>query len=131
MLKIIQARLQQYVNRELPDVQAGFRKGRGPEVKLPTFSGSWKKQENSRKTSTSASLSTLRSLIMWITTTWIILKEMGIPHHFTCLLRNLFAGQEARVRIGNGTTDWLQIGKGIHQGCILSRAYLTYMLRTS
>ena len=56
---------------------------------------------------------------MWITTTWIILKEMGIPHHFTCLLRNLFAGQEARVRIGNGTTDWLQIGKGVHQGCIL------------
>ena len=68
---------------------------------------------------------------MWITTNGIILKEMGIPHHFICLLRNLYAGQEAAVRIGNGTTEWFQIGKGVHQGCILSPSYLTYMQSTS
>ena len=89
MLKILQARLQQYMNHELPNVPAGFRKGREPEIKLPTSAGSWKKQENSRKTPTSASLTTLKPLTMCITTNWKILKEMGIPDHLTCLLRNL------------------------------------------
>ena len=68
---------------------------------------------------------------MWITINWKILKEMGVPDHLTCLLRNLYAGQEATVRTGLGTTDWVQIGKGVRQGCILSPAYLTYMQNTS
>ena len=90
------------------------------EIKLPTSAGSWKKQESSRKTSTSASLTKLEPLTVWITTNWKIPKEMGIPDNFTSLLRNLYAGQEATVRTGHGTTDWLQIGKGVCQGCILS-----------
>ena len=80
----------------------------------------FQKQENFRKTSTSASLTTLKPLTMWITTNWKILQEMEIPDHLTCLLRNLYGGQEATVRTGHGTTDWFQIGKGVHQGCILS-----------
>ena len=120
MLKILQATFQQYVNHELSDVQAGFRKGRGTEIKLPTSIGSSKKQENSRKTSTSALLTTSKPLTVWITTNWKILKEMGIPDHLTCLLRNLYAGQEAIVITGHGTMNWFQVGKGVHQGCILS-----------
>ena len=120
MLKILQARFQQYVNHELSDVQAGFRKGRGTEIKLPTSIGSSKKQENSRKTSTSALLTMSKSLTVWITTNWKILQEMGIPDHLTCLLRNLYAGQEAIVITGHGTMNLFQIGKGVHQGCILS-----------
>ena len=89
MLKILQARLQQYVNCELPDVQAGFRKGRGTKIKLPSSAGSLKKQESSRKTSISALLTMPKPLTVWITTNWKILKEMGIPDHLTCLLRNL------------------------------------------
>ena len=127
MLKILQARLQQYVNHELPDVQAGFRKGRGTRDKFPTFTGSWKKQESSRKRSISALLTMPKPLTMWITINWKILKGMGIPDHLTCLLRNLYASQEATVRTGHGTTDWFQIGKGVRQGCILSPAYLTCM----
>ena len=76
-------------------------------------------QESSRKTSTSASLTMLKPLTVWITTNQKILKETGIPDHLTCLLRNMYAGQEATVRITHGTTNWLQIGKGVHQGCIL------------
>ena len=105
MLKILQARLQQYVNQEF------LEKAEEPENKLQTSSGSQKKQQNSRKTSTSASLSTLKSLTVWITTNWTILQEMGIPDHFTCLLRNLYAGQEATARTGHGTIDWFQPGK--------------------
>ena len=95
-------------------------KAEEPEIKLPTSAGSSKKQESSRKTSTSALLTTPKPLTVWITTNWKILKEMGIPDHFTCLLRNLYANQEARVRTGHGTTEWFKIGKGVHQGCILS-----------
>ena len=95
-------------------------KAEEPEKKLPTYAGSSKKQESSRKTSISALFTMPKPLIVWITTNWKILKEMGIPDHLTCLLRNLYAGQEATVRIGHGTTDWFQIGKGGHQGCILS-----------
>ena len=79
-----------------------------------------KKQQSSRKTSTSALLIMSKPLTVWITTNWKILKEMGTPDHLTCLLRNLYAGQEAIVRTGHGTTDWFQIGKGVHQGYILS-----------
>ena len=120
MLKIFQARLQQYVNRELPDIQAGFRKAEEPEIKLATSAGSWKKQGSSRKTSISALLTMPKPLTVWITINWKILKKMGIPDHLTCLLGNLYEGQEATFRTGHGTTDWFQIGKGVHQGYILS-----------
>ena len=90
------------------------------EIKLPTSAGSLKKQESSRKTSISALLTMPKLLTGEITKNWKILKEMGIPDHLTYLLRNLHAGQEATVRTGHGTTDWFQIGKGVHQGCILS-----------
>ena len=84
------------------------------EIKLPTSGGSEKNQENSRKTSTSASLTMLKPLTVWLTTNCgKFLKEMGIPDHLTCLLRNLYAGQEATVRTRHGTTDWFQTGKGV------------------
>ena len=89
-------------------------KAEEPEIKLLTCIESSKKQENSKKTSTSASLTMLKPLTVWITTNWNILKEMGIPDHLTCLLRNVYAGQEATVRTGHGTTDWFQIEKGVH-----------------
>ena len=95
-------------------------KAEEPEIKLPTSTGSSKRQESSRKISISALLSTPKPLTVWITTNWKILQELGRPDHLTCLLRNLYAGQEATVRTGHGTTDWFQIGKGVHQGCILS-----------
>ena len=120
MLKILQARLQQYVDCELPDVQAGFRKGRGTRDQIATSGGSPIKQESSRKTSTSALLTMPRPLTVEHNKLWKILKEMGIPDHLTCLLRNLYVGQEAAVRTGHGTIDWFQIGKGVRQGCILS-----------
>ena len=87
---------------------------------LPTSVGSSKRQESSRKTSISALLTMPKPLNVWITINWKILKEMGIPDCLTCLLKNLYAGQEATVRTGHGTTDWFQIGKGVRQGCILS-----------
>ena len=129
MLKILQARLQQYVNQEF------LEKAEEPENKLQTSSGSQKKQQNSRKTSTSASLSTLKSLTVWITTNWTILQEMGIPDHFTCLLRNLYAGQEATARTGHGTMDRFEIGKGLCQDCILSpclfNLYAEYIMQNA
>ena len=94
-------------------------KAEEPEIKLPTSAGSLKKQESSRKTLMSALLAMPKSLTVWITTNWKILKEMGIPDRLTCLLRNLYAGQEATNRTGRGTTDWFQTGKGVRQGCIL------------
>ena len=93
-----------------PDLE----KAEEPEIKLPTSVGSQKKQESSRKTSTSASLTMLKPLTVWITTNWKILKEMGIPDHLTCFLRNLYAGQEVTVRTEHGTIDWFKIGKGVH-----------------
>ena len=91
-----------------------------PEIKLPTSTGSQKKQSNSRRTSTSASLTMLKSLTVWITQLWRILQEMWIPDHLTFLLRNLYVGQEATVKTWHGTTDWFQIGKKVSQGCTLS-----------
>ena len=105
-----------------------------PEIKLPTSAGSLKKQENSKKTSISALLTRPKPLTVWITINWKILKEMGIPDHLTCLLRNLYAGQEAIVRTGHGT-DWFQIGKGVCQGYILSpglfNLYAEYIMRNA
>ena len=95
-------------------------KAEEPEVKLTTSAGSSKKQESSRKTSAAALLIMPKPLTVWITINWKILKEMGIPDHLTCFLRNLYAGQEAIVRTGHGITDWFQIGKGVCQSFILS-----------
>ena len=106
-----------------------------PEINLPTSVGSLKKQEHSRKTSTSALFTMPNPLTVDHNKLWKILKEMGISDHLTCLLRNLYAGQEATVRTGQGTTDWLQIGKGICQGCILSpclfNLYAEYIMRSA
>ena len=126
MLKILQARLQQYVNRELPDVQGGFRKGRGTRNQIAKLHWIIEKQESSRKTATSASLTMLKPLTVWITRNWKILQEMEITDHLTCLLRNLHAGQEATARTGHETTDWFQIVKRVCQGCVLSPCLFTF-----
>ena len=109
-------------------------KAEEPEIKLPTSVGSLKKQEGSRKISTSALLTTPKPLTLWTTTNWKI-QDMGIPDHLTCFLRNLYAGQEATVRTGHGTTDRFQIGKGVCQGCILSpclfNLYAEYIMRNA
>ena len=94
------------------------------DIKLPTSAGSWKKQKSSRKTSISALLTMPKTLTVWITRNWKILKEMGIPDRLTCLLRNLYADQEATVKTGHGTTDWFQIGE-VHQAIFCHCAYLT------
>ena len=105
-----------------------------PEIQLPTSAGSSKKQEGSRKTS-SASLTMPKTLTVWITRNYGKFLEMGIPDHLPCLLRNLYAGQEATIRTRQGTTDWFQIGKGVSQGCILSPClfnfYAEYIMRNS
>ena len=132
MLKILQARLQQYVNRELPDVQAGFRKGRGTRDQIANICWIMEKARECQK-----------NIYFWFTDyakafdcvdhnkLWSILKEMGIPDRLTCLLRNLYVGQEATVRTGHGTTDWLQIGKGYIKAVYWHPAYLTSMQLTS
>ena len=100
-----------------PTFKLVLEKAEEPEIKLPTSAGSWKKQESSRKTSISALLTMPKPLTCEDhNKLWKILKEMGIPDHLTCLLRNLYAGQEATVRTGHGTTEWFQIGKGVRQG---------------
>ena len=113
----------------------GLEKTEEPEIKLPTSNGSYKKQGNSRKTSTTASLTMLKPLTAWITTNCKILKEMGIPDHLTGLLRNLYTGQEATVRTGHGTTDWFKIRKGVCQSCILSpclfNLYAEYIMQNT
>ena len=108
ILEILQAKLQQYMNCELPNVQAGFRKGRGTRDQIANIHWiiAFLKQESFRKTSTSALLTMQKLLTVWIITNWKILKEMGIPDHLTWLLRNLYAGQEAAVRTRHGTIDW-------------------------
>ena len=106
-----------------------------PQIKLPTSAGSSKRQESSRKTSISAILTMPKLLTVLITINWKILQKMGVSDHLTCLLRNLYPGQEATVRTGHGTTDWFQIGKGIRQGCILSPClfnfYAEYIMRNA
>ena len=111
-------------------------KAEEPEIKLPISAGPWKKQENSRKTSTSALLTMPKPLTVCDhNELWKILQEMGIPDHFNCLLRNTYSSQEATVRIRHGTTDWFQTGKGVHQGCILSHClfnlYAGYIKRNA
>ena len=108
-------------------------KAEEPEIKLPTSAGSLKKQEFQKNIQ--FCLIDYPKTFVWITTKWKILKEMGIPDHLTCLLRNLYAGQEATVRTGHGTTDWFQIGKGVGQGCTLSpclfNLYAEYIMRNA
>ena len=121
MLKILQVRLQQCVNRELPDVQAGFRKGRGTRDQIANNHWIIKKAREFQKNLYFCFIEHIKAFdYVDQNTLWKILKEMGIPDLLTCLLRNLYAGQEATVRTGHGTTDWFQIGQGVRQGCILS-----------
>ena len=121
MLKILQARLQQYVNHELADGQAGFRKGRGTRDQIANIRWMMEKGREFQKNIYFCFIDCAKVFdCVDHNKLWKILKEMGIPGHLTCLLRNLYADQEARVRIGHGTTDWFQIEKGLRQGCILS-----------
>ena len=121
MLKILHARLQQYVNQELPDVQAGFRKGRGTRSQIANIHWIMKKARGFHKKIHFCFIDYTKAFdCVDHNKPWKILKEMGIPDHLTCLLRNLYAAQEATVRIEHGSMDWFQTGKGVHQGCILS-----------
>ena len=121
MLKILQASLQQYMNRELSDVQAGFRKGRGTTDQIANIRRIIKKAREFQKNISFCFIDYAKAFdCVDNNKLWKILKEMGIPDHLTCLLRNLYAGQEATVRTGHATRDWFQIGKGVCQGCILS-----------
>ena len=112
MIKILQERLQQYVNWKFQMLNIVLEKVEEQELKLPTFTKSWKNQESSRKTSISALLTMPKPLTVDHNKLWTILKEMAIPDHLTHLLRNLYVGQEATVRTGHGT-DWFLIGKGV------------------
>ena len=121
MLKILQARLQQYVNCELPDVQAGLRKGRGTRGQIANICWIMEKAREFQKNIYFGFIDYAKAFdCVDHKKLWKILKEMGIPDHLTCLLRNLYAGQEAAVRTGHGTADWFQLKKGVRQGCILS-----------
>ena len=131
MLKILLAKLQQYMNQELQDVKVGFRKGRGTRDQIANICWITEKARDFQKniyfgfTNYAKAFDCVDHNKLWET-----LQEIGIPDHLICLLRNLCAGQEATVRTGHGTTDWFQIGKGVCQGCMLP-AYLTYMQSTS
>ena len=130
MLKILQARLQQYVNREFLDVQAGFGKGRGTRDQITNIRWIIEKAREFQKNIYFCFIYCVDHNKLWK-----ILKEMGIPDHLTCLLRNLYAGREATGKTGHETTDWFQIGKGVHQGCILSPClfnfYAEYIMRNA
>ena len=136
MLKIVQARLQQYMNHELPGVQAGFRKGRGTRGQIAKIRWIIEKAREFQKNIYFCFIDYARAFdCVDHNKLWKILQEMGIPDHLTCLLRNLYAGQEATVRTGHGTTDWFQIRKGVCQGCILSpcllNLYAEYIIRNA
>ena len=121
MLKILQDRLQKYMNHELPDVQAGFRRGRGARDQIANICWTIKKAREFQKKIYFCFINNAKAFdCVDHDKLWKILKKMGVSDHLTCLLRNLHAGQETGVRTGQGKTDWLQIGKGEHQGCILS-----------
>ena len=132
MLKILQAR---FVNRELPDVQAGFRKGRGTRDQIANIHWIIEKAGKFQKNTYFCLIGYAKTFDCGHNKLWKILKEMGMPDHLTCLLRNLYAGQEATVRTGHGTIDCFQIGKGVHQGCILSPClfnfYAEYIMRNA
>ena len=132
MLKILQARLQQCVNHELPDVQAGFRKGRGTRDQIANIHWIIKKAREFQKNIYFCFIDYAKAFdCVDHNKRWKILQEMGIPCRLNCLLRNLYAGQEATVKTGHGTTDWFQIGKGVPQSYVFHPAYLTYMQSTS
>ena len=136
MHKILQARLQQYVNYELPDVQARFRKGRGTRYQIANICLITEKEREFQKNNYLCFINYAKAFdYVDHNKLWKILQEMGIPDHLTCLLRNLFAGQEGTVWTGHGTTDWFHIGKGVHQGCILSpclfNLYAEYIMRNA
>ena len=121
MLKILQARLQQSVNHDISDVQAGFRKGRGTRDQIANICWIIEKAGEFQKNIYFCFIDYTKAFdCADHNKLWKTLKEMGIPDHLTCLLRNLYAGQEATVRTSHGTTDWIQIRRGVHQGCILS-----------
>ena len=135
MLKVLQARLQQYLSRELPDVQAGFRKGRGTRDQTANICWIIKKAREFQKNIYFCFIDYAKVFdCVDHHKLWKILQEMGIPDHLTCLLRNLYAGQEATVRTGHGT-DWFQTGKGVCQSCILSpclfNLYAEYIMRNA
>ena len=134
MLKILQVRLQQYMNRELPDVQAGFTKGRGTRDQIANISWIIEKAREFQKNIYFCFIDYAKAFDgVDHNKLWKILKEMGIPDHMTCLLRNLYASQEATVKTGHETTDWFQVGKGVCQGCISSpclfNLYAEYIIR--
>ena len=136
MLKILQARPQQYVIRELPDVQAGFRKDRGTRDQIANIHWIIEKASEFQKNIYFCFIDYAKAFdCVDHNKLRKILKEMGIPDHVSCLLRNLYANQEVTVRTGHGTTDWFQIGKGVHQGCILSpclfNLYAEYIMRNA
>ena len=136
MLKILQARLQQYVNHDLLDVQAGFRKGRGTRSQIANIRWIIDKAREFQKNIYFCFIDYAKAFdCVDHNKLWNFLKEMGIADHLTCLLRNLYAGQEATVRTGHGTTDWFQIGKEVRQGCILSPClfnfYAEYIMRNT
>ena len=137
MLKILQARLQQYMNQELPDVKAGFRKGRGTRNQIANFCWMIEKARGFQENIYFCFIDYTKGFdCVDHNKLWKILKEMGIPDHLTChILRNLYECQEATVRTGHGTTDWFQIGKGLRQGCILSpclfNLYAEYIMRNA
>ena len=136
MFKILQARLQQYVNCEIPDVQADFRKDRGTRDQIANIHWIIEKAREFLKNTYFCFIDYAKAFD-WVdhNKQWKIQKEMGIPDHLNCPLRNLYAGQEATIRTGHGTTDWFQIGKGVHQGCILSPClfnfYAEYIMRNT
>ena len=136
MLKILQARLQQYMNCEPPDVQAGFRKGRVTRVQIANIYWIIKKARGFQKNINFCFIDYAKGFdCVDHNKLWKILQEIGIPDHLTCLLRNLYAGQEATIRTGHGATDWFQIGKGVRQGYILSpclfNLYAEYIMRNA
>ena len=136
MLKILQARLQQYVNRELPDVQAGFRKVRGIRDQIANIRWIIKKAREFQKNIYFCFIDYAKAFdCVDHNKLWKIIQEMGIPDHLTCLLRNLYADQETTVRTGHGITDWFKIEKGLCQGCILSpclfNLYAEYIMRNA
>ena len=136
MLKIVQARLQQYVNRELPDVQAGFRRGRGTRDQIANTCWIIEKGRELQKNINFCFIDYTKAFdCVDHNKLWRIFQEMGIPDHLTCLFKNLYAGQKATVRTGHRTTDSFQMGKGVHQGCILSpclfNLYAEYIMQNA
>ena len=136
MLKILQARLQQYMHRELPDVQAGFRKGRETRNQIANIHWIIEKAREFQKNIYFCFINYAKAFdCVDHNKLWKILQEMGIPHHLTCLWRYLYAGQEATARTRHGTTDWFQIGEGAQQGCILSpclfNLYAEYIMQSA